>query len=129
MEIIFSNNDLWPPPPRSPSNVALFHHLYDFLCLWHRYSKTFPKSDRHTIGQKVFSELLDLLTAIMKAEYLPKETKKTVLRQAAPALDRVKILIRLCLSCEIIPEWDYATLETQLQDIGKQLGGWIRSLP
>ncbi len=92
------------------------------------YTKKFPKSDRYTLGQKVFSTLLDILTIVMKAEYLPREKKKFTLLEISPHLDMVKILIRLSYSLQIVTDKDYIRLETEVEEIGKMLGGWIRSL-
>lgn len=64
----------------------------------------------------------------MKAEYLSKEKKKEALLEISPHFDTVKILIRLSRNLDIIPEHEYIKLEENLQEIGKMLGGWIRSL-
>ena len=64
----------------------------------------------------------------MKAEYLSGEKKKQALLEISPLFDTVKILIRLTHNLSIIPEHEYIKLEENLQEIGKMLGGWIRSL-
>lgn len=107
----------------------LFTRLYDFLCQWYIHSRKFPKFDRYTIAKKIFSLLLEALVCVMRAEYLSGSRKRTALETVSPLIDSVKILIRLCRNIEIIDERAYLAMETELHEIGKMLGGWIRSLP
>ncbi len=113
------------PPQR---NTVLFSRLFDFFCRWHIYAKKFPKSDRYTIAHKVSDSLLELLTVIMRAQYLSREQARFQLIQVSPRLDEVKILIRLSARLRIIPEKTYLDLEEELDEVGRMLGGWIRSI-
>jgi len=95
---------------------------------WYIHTKKFPKFDRYTIAQKVFSQLLDLTVSIQQAQYLPRPEKQMRLKTCGIQLDTVKILIRLALTLELMHEPEYMTFESELQHIGRMLGGWIKSL-
>jgi len=87
-----------------------------------------PKMDRYTIGEKVFSLLIELLVGILQAQYLTQEQKIEKLKANSSELDNIKILVRLTRSLEIIDEKQYINLENKLQEIGRMLGGWIKWL-
>jgi len=107
---------------------VIFHKINDFLCLWYQRSKRLPKLDRYTIGQKVFELLLEIVLLIVHAEYQSGDRKCYTLKTIAPKLDSIKILIRLARQIETIDEKTYIRYESELQTIGRMLGGWIRSL-
>lgn len=114
--------------PALPQHVLLFTRLYDFLCLYHKHSRKFPKFDRYTIAKEIFSLLLSALVKVMESEYLVGVRKRVALETASPLIDSVKILLRLCRNIEVIDERAYLMMETEIHEIGKMLGGWIRSL-
>jgi len=70
---------------------------------------------------------LDFLEAITLAGGLSKAEKVPVLQKASMKLDLAKILIRLCKDLKILDNKKYIALESSLQEIGRMLGGWIRS--
>lgn len=113
------------PPPR---RVLLFYKIYDLLCFWYIHTKKIPKFDRYTIGEKIFSILLSLVVQISRAEYMKPCDKLPLLLNLSPELDCLKILMRLTNTLEIINEPLYIKMQTELQEIGKMLGGWINSL-
>lgn len=76
----------------------------------------------------MFAILMEFLVGITKVEYLRPYQKRERLIALSPSLDSIKILIRLTYSLEIIKEHDYIKLEEELNEIGRMLGGWIRSL-
>lgn len=87
-----------------------------------------PKKDKYTTGQKIGQTTLDLLEYLIGATYATKEKKSPYLNQAAVKLDLLKLLIRLSQNTEAISTKQYLFLEEMLQETGKMLGGWIRSL-
>ena len=122
-----THNGLYVPPPQQ-SKVAIFTRAYDLTGLWYKTAKGFPKLDRYTIGNQVFGLLMEFLVGITKVEYLTPYQKRERLIALSPSLDSVKILIRLAHSLEIVQEQHYIKFEEELNEIGRMLGGWIRSL-
>ena len=110
------------------SDTLLFHRLNDFACLWYVHTKRLPKLDRYTIGQKVFELLVEMLVLVMQAQYKYAQEKLPALKNIIPLLDTVKILIRLAYKLQILEEPNYIRYESELNEIGKMLGGWIRHL-
>lgn len=67
-------------------------------------------------------ELLFLANAELNPNKLP------ILRNIDTKLKILKTLIRLAFDLKIINEERYLSLQTHLQEIGRMLGGWIKSL-
>ncbi|PIR78594.1 MAG: hypothetical protein COU28_00875 [Candidatus Magasanikbacteria bacterium CG10_big_fil_rev_8_21_14_0_10_36_16] len=109
-------------------DIIIFNQLYDFCCLWHQKTKKFPKSDKYTLGQKIFLELLDILMLIHQARFEQNYQKIKTLDKTSQMFDSVKILIRMTYTLEIIEQKTYIELENDLQNIGKMLGGWLKYL-
>ncbi len=106
----------------------MFTRIYDLTCHWYRVARKFPKPDRYTIGNEIFSYLIVLLVGITKAEYLDFQRKRALLNSLSPTLDTIKILVRLANSLDILPDKHSIPIQGELQEIGKMLGGWIRSI-
>jgi hypothetical protein len=94
----------------------------------HRCVLTFPKLDKHSLGQALLAKSLQLIETIFLASRLTAAEKKEPLLQANSQLDLLKLLIRLSQELKAIDEKKYIVLEGFLQEAGKMLGGWIRSL-
>lgn len=87
-----------------------------------------PKKDKYTLGEKVQSSTLAMLELLIQGGWAKKDEKSYYLDKANVKLDLLKLLIRLSKDVKAIPEKHYLKLEEDLQEIGKMLGGWIRSL-
>jgi hypothetical protein len=107
--------------------TPLFQAVYRLYVAWHIRCETIPKKDRFTIGQKTESLLLETLTLVVTA-YHTKEPirKKEILSQANISLECAKITIRLAKDVKALEQRWYVEYESRLQEIGKQLGGWMR---
>lgn len=87
-----------------------------------------PKKDKYTLGEKTQKTTLDLMELLIKASYVEKTNKTSALDQAAIKLDLLKTLVRLAQDLKAMPSNKYLLLEEKLQEVGRMLGGWIKSL-
>lgn len=65
---------------------------------------------------------------IKKAEFLIGQNKIIELWKVSEKLDLVKIIVRLTRAIEALDEKEYIAMEAELSEIGRMIGGWIRSL-
>ncbi len=93
----------------------------------YQYTKLFPKKDRYSLGGKLETNTLLILESIIFASQTKGEKKISVLEDASVKLDILKILIRLGKDIQVLDNKKYLELQTLLQEIGKMLGGWLRS--
>ena len=54
--------------------------------------------------------------------------KLPLLEQVDVKLKILKTILRLCFDVKALDQKKYLFLQTDLQEIGKMLGGWIKSL-
>ena len=88
---------------------------------------SFPKKDRYILGQRCEFVLLDLLESIILASNLSKQEKLPVLRNASTKIDLLRVLFKLGKDLKIIENKKYISLENDITEIGKMLGGWIKT--
>ena len=88
----------------------------------------FPKSKRYSLGQKVDELSLNIIELVITAGYLPREQKLPVLQKVSIKIDLLKILLRLAWETKCLDNNKYQQLVSQLLEIGKMLGGWIKTV-
>ncbi len=92
------------------------------------YLKLFPKKDRYTLGQKLDSLTLTIFELILMTGTSQRDKKLLYLEKAIISLDLLKILLRLAKDVQALDNSKYLQLEQLLQEMGRMLGGWKRSL-
>jgi hypothetical protein len=101
---------------------------FNFYCQLHVWIHLFPKVERFSLGARLEDSALELLEGLLHVNQLPSSLKKNALVALSAKLDVMKMLVRLALETKCVDDKKYLTLQSFLQEIGKMLGGWIRSL-
>lgn len=109
-------------------DIPIFAKLYEFYKILSQYLITFPKTKRYTLGQKIDQISLDIIEFITTAGYLSKEQKLPVLNKVSIKLDLLKMLLRLSWETKCLDNNKYQQLTSPLMEIGKMLGGWIKTV-
>lgn len=108
-------------------DIPIFKAIYDFYKEFYYFLKTFPRPDRYALGQKCENNILEILELIIVASKLPKSEKLPILEKASIKIDILRILIRLAKEIEALDNKKYLKSQERLDEIGRMLGGWIRS--
>ena len=116
-----------PPPPQPSFSAPIIHKTYDFYLSWHLISKTLPKIDRYCLGTKCDNLIVDFFILLFKANRKYNYERINLLNTASDQLDLLKVIIRLLKDSSAIEEKEYLLLQIQIQEIGCQLGGWIKN--
>ncbi|MBA3966894.1 MAG: diversity-generating retroelement protein Avd [Nitrospirales bacterium] len=85
----------------------------------------FPRSRRFTLGERLEAGVLEVLTLLVEAAY--SQNKGGPLRQANIRLEVVRHLWRLAYELKVVATRQYEHGARLLDDIGRQIGGWLRS--
>jgi len=109
-------------------DIPIFKKTYEFFKDFYGFELDFPKKDRYTLGQRCENVLLEVLEGIIAAGQAPKEKKLIILERVSNCLDLLKIFIRLICDLGILSEKRYVICQNYLQEIGRMLGGWIKSV-
>jgi len=108
-------------------DIPIFTKTYDLYKKFYLYIPTFPRNDRYTFAQRCEVVLLDMLESIILASNLSKKEKLPTLRKASIKLDLLRVLFRLGKDLKIIENKKYISLENDINEIGKMIGGWIKT--
>lgn len=117
------------PPPNSFDNIPIIHKTYKFYCKIYLSNKQLDKKDKFTIGQKSENIIFEILELLFMAN--AKRTEKSrllILNKVDVKVKILKMIIRLSYEIKVISQGQYVVLITDLQELGKMLGGWIKSL-
>lgn len=88
---------------------------------------SFPRKVRYVFGQRCEVVLLDTLELIILASNISKQEKLPVLKRASTKVDLLKVLFNLGKDLKIIENKKYNELTKLLNEVGKMLGGWIKT--
>lgn len=108
-------------------NIPIFKKTYDLYKNFCELRATVPKQDRYTIWQRAENTLLDILENILLASQRGKTEKLLPLEQASIKLNLLRIFVRLMKDTKAIDNKKYIALEAMIDEIGRMLGGWMRS--
>ena len=106
-------------------DIPIFIKLYDFYKNLTPIITTFPKTKRYTLGQRLDNVTLDILELLLSVPNT--KDKVETLQQISAKVDLIKVLLRFAKDSRAIQNNRYLELESYLQEIGRMLGGWIRS--
>jgi len=108
--------------------LTLTQKLVSVYKLWHEFITDFPKDSRYTIGAKIDSQFLETIEFILRAGYSDKLEKMISLKRASVKLDLLKFFLQIAWEIKSLDSKKYIKLSEKLNEIGKMLGGWIKSL-
>ena len=89
----------------------------------------FPKSHRFTFGERMDNLALDCIELCLEAIYLPPAGKRAPLQRLNLQLDKLRVFWRIVCDKKWISLQQLAFVITKIDEIGRMVGGWIKSLP
>lgn len=87
----------------------------------------FPRARRFTLGERIEGGLLEALELLVEAAY--QRNKEAPLRRANLRLEIVRHLWRLAHELKVTSTRQYEHGARLIEDLGRQIGGWLRSQP
>ena len=108
-------------------DIPIFKKTYDLYKTFYSYRGAIPKQDRYTIWAKCENTILEIVEAILLASQSYKAEKLPVLNRASLKLNLLRVSFRLMKEVKAIDNKRYVSLEALVDEIGRMLGGWIKS--
>ena len=108
-------------------NIPIFKKTCDLYKTFYGYRNTVSKQDRYTLWQRCENLILDILENILWASQLSKVDKLPILEKASIKLNLLRVFLRLCKEVKAIDNKKYVLLQETIDEIGRMLGGWIKS--
>jgi four helix bundle protein len=93
--------------------------------------RSYPKSERFTLAADTSKALWKIGTCITRANAIGssnKAEKRKTVETADITLAELKVLVRMGMRLEFLPLKKYEILCGQITEVGKMIGGWIKSI-
>lgn len=112
----------------SDVETPIVKKVYELYRLLYSYRQNIPKSERYGLWLRTENSCLELLELILAAAQETKAAKFLPLKTASVKLNALRIFIRLAKDTKAIDLKKYVALQSLIDEIGRMLGGWLRSV-
>lgn len=109
-------------------DAPIIHKTYKFYILLYCCTNIFPKKDRFTLGHKCENITLEILEMMILANSKSDSQKTPFLKDIDIKLKVLQTIVRICHDVQAIDQKKYLILQESIQEIGRMLGGWLKSL-
>ena len=109
---------------KTMEDLPLLIQWMDFLKWLLQITEKFPKRVRFTFSDRINSIALNIVEDLVEARY--SRTKIQSLRRVNLSLEKLRVLLRIAYECQILPHVSYEYAMTGLNQVGKNLGGWLK---
>ena len=113
---------------RSVLEIPLFQKIYNLYRLIDHFTPDIPKAKRYTLWQLCEQEVLKLLKDLIGTSHQMGDKRVQALLIMSQRVDLLKVFFRLCKDTKTLNEKNYLSVESLLQEIGKMVGGWLKSV-
>ena len=103
----------------------IFVRTYDLLRWLLPMTVKFPRKQRFVLAETLQRTALGLQEQLIEAAY--SDSPRDALRQADVTLVKLRLYMRLCRDLELLSLGQYAHAARMLEEIGRLLGGWLKS--
>jgi len=108
-------------------DIPIFKKTYELYKEFYVLRNYVSRQDRYTIWQRCENLILDILENILWASQLSRTEKLPVLEKSSLRLNFLRVFFRLCKEIKVLDNRKYVLLEENVDEIGRMLGGWIKS--
>lgn len=112
--------------------MAIYTHLpvykesYDLLVELFRFTKSFTREYKYTIGESIKNEIIAMITNIYRAN--STYTKKDKIQAAQENIETIRLFLRLTKDLKQINLSKFVQLNTKIESVSKQLTAWQKSV-
>ena len=106
-------------------NLKIKQKVEDTLQYLYIALKHFPKSERFTLCADIKQSMYKIIRLIIQAN--KTKNKLPILYEIDTELDMLRMMIRLSMKLGFMPLKKYEVIIGYLSEVGKMLGGWIKS--
>lgn len=107
--------------------LAIIRKIEDMIGYGYIVLRQFPKAEKFILGADLRAAMLELLSLAIRCA--KRYHKKTSLQDMDIELQKLKGLVRISKDLGFSSFKHYEVWSGHLSEIGKMLGGWLKSLP
>jgi hypothetical protein len=109
-------------------DIPIIHKTYELYRELHELQRTIPKIERFTLWMRCEDTVLKVLEGLIRAGHLSQDVRATQLVTVSAEIDMLRVFLRLSVDIKAITQKKSLPLQEQLDEIGRMLGGWIKSI-
>ena len=106
-------------------DLQILQKTYDMILYSQNALQQFPKHEKHVLATEIRQTMNNLLTLIITAN--KKYYKKTTLQEIDVELEKLRFFVRLSKDMKYIDIKKYEVWSRLLTEIGRMLGGWMKT--
>ena len=108
------------------NELPIIQKTYDFIKWYIPILNNLPRDHRFLLGERIISNLYDFLEKLIQARYAAKSDKIKILQELNTQLDILRYQTRLIFDFELVNSQRYQYINQKINDIGTDLGAWIK---
>ena len=105
--------------------LPIIQKTYDLIKWFVPILNRLPRTHRFELGNRIIQELYNLLEQLIEVRYV-RTGKLSQLQALNTRLQILRYQVRLLMDFELISAKRYEYTHRQINEIGTELGGWIR---
>ena len=106
-------------------DLVILQKIYDFMIYFFPIVDRFPKREKFVLCSQIKNCVLDIAKEIVRAN--KSRNKKPILYELDVKLEELRLLIRFSYDRRFLSPKSYEHSSKLLAEIGRLLGGWIKS--
>jgi hypothetical protein len=106
----------------------MLHKIKCVYLLWFSVIQHLPKTQRHSLGQRIDDLFVETIEMVATAAFLTREQKSPFVRAAIRKLDTLKLMLMILWETRSLDNSKYISLSALLEEIGRMAGGWYGQL-
>jgi hypothetical protein len=109
------------------SQLVILQKTYDLMLYAFPLLARFPKNQRFTLAQQIQNGMLDMAAHIVRANMSRGRGRWLALREVNACLEVLRLNVRLSMELGFLKRKQWEQLSFRLNEIGRLLGGWMKS--
>ena len=105
--------------------LKIIADFYDFMLWTIGHTEKFPRHHRYSLGLAIENRLQKLLELLIRAKY--SREKLRFLQEANLEMELLRFQIRMAKDIKILTIKSHGYAADAMQDIGSQIGGWMKA--
>ncbi|MEA3351525.1 MAG: diversity-generating retroelement protein Avd [Chloroflexota bacterium] len=104
----------------------IFTRTYDLIRWLIPVTVKFPRQQRFVLAQALQKTALELQEKLIEASFADRP--RQILQQADVTLTKLRFYLRLCRDLKLLSMGQYEHVARMVNEIGRLLGGWIKTV-
>jgi len=106
----------------------IFSRTSDFLLWLLNHTEKFPKSERFRMAKRLEDSAFSFYELLIEATRTTKYKRQTLVR-ADVELEKLRLYVRMSQQRKLTSMSQYHFASGEMVEIGRLLGGWLKSVP